>query len=430
MTNDRLASVRAALAPLWELNWPAADVHRHPAFIRFKNYCQQTFPAADSGLGFAFGLADALRGAGLPCMMTEPAESSPLDDGARAILDSFEATTIRRRYLCPLDLADALPALRFGTTSLCQPDRDALAALFDAPWLARHFPKQTLELDRLAQFQWLIVEEDVPAPPRAGQRAMPFFYRAWSQDLGAIDPHAGSHPDPVTDALFGLLLAPWEEWHSHEYDWRGFSIPWIHVATDDLFVRPRPVPSADTLTWEDAAYEEYDGEFIEYERPVQVHLDDAGHQLSAYDDTWWGRIEAAQATSLFETPVKHFLVRAAFSEGMDQVMAHMTAIEAALGLRSDFQNKGRPKGTRMSPSDRVAKRVELLLGDRQAGNDYAALFETRSAFVHGRSIQGPVPGKDRNRARQLARRVVVALMDAANSSAGTSPRESYLNSLA
>jgi hypothetical protein len=136
------------------------------------------------------------------------------------------------------------------------------------------------------------------------------------------------------------------------------------------------------------------------------------------------------STPLFETPVKHFLVRAALSDGMDQIMAHMTTIEAALGLESDFSKKGRPKNDQIGATARLTKRVEELLADPQAGEDYKALFETRSAFVHGRAIQGPLPGSVRTIARRLARRVVVALIDASNGPSGQAPRADFLNSLA
>jgi hypothetical protein len=432
MTDNLLEQTKEALAPLWRLPSPQSkDLYRHPAFVGFKSFCEQSFPTADRGIGFSFALADALRSAGLPCLMSPPALPSSLDEAARNIVKTFEAISVRQCYLCPLDLADALPEMHFGPASVRNYSSDELSQLFDSHRLARYFPGQPLDARRLAEFWWLIVEEQAPVPARAGQRAMPFLYENWNRDFGATDPHAGTHPGPVTDALFGLLLAPWEEWHSMETDWRGFLVPWIHLATDDLFVRPRPVPSADSLSWEDAAYEDCDGETIEYQRPLRIHLDDdAERVLASFDHAWWAKIEAAQATSLFETPVKHFLVRAAFSEGMDQIMAHMTTIEAALGLRSDFKQGGRPKGKRMAPSGRLAKRVEALLGDHQAGSAYADLFETRSAFVHGRSIQRLVPSKDRTLARGLARRVTVALIDAATGSAGHLAREDYLNSLA
>src|SRR3546814_1992418 len=52
-------------------------------------------------------------------------------------------------------------------------------------------------------------------------------------------------------------------------------------------------------------------------------------ELARFNNGAWEQLQAARATSLFETPVEHFLVRAFLADGMDEVMAHMTAIEAA-----------------------------------------------------------------------------------------------------
>lgn len=432
MSDDILERTEAALAPLWSKTPPGPiNLSQSPAYIAFKQFCADSFPAADKGMGFSFGLSDALRGAGLPCLMSQPRLASTLEEGSRAIVAAFGATAVRRTYICPLDLADTLPPMVFGKAIIRRYGKEELATLFDAVRLARYFPGQAFEAGDLAQFQWLTVEETVPVASRAGQRALPWLYERWNRDFGAFDPHAGAHPGVVADILFALLLAPWEDWHSLDTDWVGFNIPWVHLVTDDLFVRPKPVPSAGTLTWEDAAYQDDDGEMVEYQRPFTVPLYDAAQPiLAACDPDWWARIETAAATPLFETPVKHFLVRAAFSDGMDQIMAHMTAIEAALGLQSDFSKKGRPKHDQIGATARLAKRVAILLGDPQAGQDYAELFALRSAFVHGRPIAGQISGKDRTLARRLARRVVVALVDAANGMGSTLPRADFLNGLA
>jgi len=100
----------------------------------------------------------------------------------------------------------------------------------------------------------------------AGERALPWLYQGLNRDFGAIEPHSGNHPPAVAKALFGLLLAPWEDWVSLETDWSGFNVPWIHLATDDPFVRPQPAPSADTLTWVDASAQIGEDEFIEFQR--------------------------------------------------------------------------------------------------------------------------------------------------------------------
>lgn len=250
MSDDILERTEAALAPLWSKAPPGSiNLSQSPAYIVFKQFCVDTFPAADKGMGFSFGLSDALRGVGLPCLMPEPRLASTLEEGARAIVAAFGATTVRRTYICPLDLADTLPPMVLGSAMVRRYCKEELATLFDAVRLARYFPGQAFETSDLAHFQWLTVEETVPVASRAGQRALPWLYDSWNRDFGAFDPHAGAHPAVVADILFALLL----DWHSLETDWADFNIPWVHLVTDDLFVRPKPVPSAGTLTWEDAA---------------------------------------------------------------------------------------------------------------------------------------------------------------------------------
>src|SRR3546814_6897000 len=114
-----------------------------------------------------------------------------------------------------------------------------------------------------------------------------------------------------------------------EVDWRGFRLPWIYTVDDDLFIRPAPPPSADSLSLEPWIVEDNWGEEIELERPTALPLDDeAQAELARFNNGAWEQLQAARATSLFETPVEHFLVRAFLADGMDEVMAHMTAIEA------------------------------------------------------------------------------------------------------
>jgi hypothetical protein len=156
------------------------------------------------------------------------------------------------------------------------------------------------------------------------------------------------------------------------------------------------------------------GEEIELERPSSLPLEDsAKDELQAFTDGAWTELQAARATSLFETPVVHFLVRAFLSDGIDEVMAHMTAVEAALGLELDHKRKLRPKPDphpRLSATERVAARIGAALIDVKAVQDYRDLFELRSAFVHGRGGLQKISTPQRVLARNLARRVVCALV--------------------
>ncbi|MDE0554046.1 MAG: hypothetical protein OXI24_07530 [Candidatus Poribacteria bacterium] len=298
--------------------------------------------------------------------------------------------------------------------------------MFDAPKLLRNYPTMPLDADRLSQFHWLVIEEEFELDPRPEARATPFMFVDMSQDFGEIEPHLGRFPPAVESAVFFLLLAPWEDWSTMpEVDWRGFRIPWIYTVDDDLFVRPARPPIADSLTLEPWIVENNSGEEFELERPSKLRLEDrAMPALQHLTDAKWNELQAARATTLFETPIVHFLVRAFLADGMDEVMAHMTAIEAALGLEADYRRKPKTDLHRqMPPTQRVAARLGGVLADAKASKDYRDLFELRSAFVHGRGGIHKVSTPQRLLARSLARRAVQALVVRASQSLGTRDQE-------
>jgi hypothetical protein len=199
-----------------------------------------------------------------------------------------------------------------------------------------------------------------------------------------------------------------------DLDWRGFRVPWIYTLDDDLFVYPKRPPSPDDLTLEPDIFEDQWGNEVENERPTTYRLEDvAATQLAGYPPSAWAELEAARAATVFETPVVHFLVRAFLAEGIDECMAHITTIEAALGVELDHRRKLRPKGApypNLSATQRVAARLAAALKDAGSAGDYQALFELRSGFIHGRAGQQAIPSSQRNQARSLARRAAGALM--------------------
>jgi len=422
-----------AVEAVWRIPRPGPDnLLASPAFIALSERCKAEYGGGKP----AFGLNTALRSLGLPCHL--PANKADLsldpESAANAIDEAYGRKTTLRRHLCPLDLADEMPFLSFGNARVAAFSAEDLARLFNAQRLARYFRNQSLDAKRLAQFSWLVVEEEVALDPRPEARATPFMQMTLDRDFGEIDPHLGRFPSAVERALFFLLLAPWERWSTvPEVDWRGFRLPWIYTVDDDLFIRPSPPPSADSLTLEPWIVEGDKGEDIELERPTVLPLEDDASSglLALITDDAWKDLETARATDLFETPIEHFLVRAFLADGMDEVMAHMTVIEAAVGLEMDHKKKLRPKPephkTVSSATDRVAARVAVVLDDPTSLQSYKDLFDLRSAFVHGRAGLQKVSTNQRVMARSLARGVARGLVDLTLS--GPKPRTDVLGDL-
>jgi hypothetical protein len=371
---------------------------------------------------------------GLPCHLQKGAAhlALPVEEAAKGLDAALRATQVRRIHLAPLDLAADLPPLAFGAAKVCRLTADELRALVDERRLKRLYPRLDFDADRFSRFHWLVVEETVPLEQEPEARAVPVLFMDLSQDSGRIEPHKGRFPSAFEEALFFLLLAPWESWSTMvEADWHGFRVPWVYTVDSDIFVRPDSPPSPDTLSWEDRIYDDGYGGTYEETRPVELYLNDnAATELPWWDQSRWVTVEQAKQSVLFETPVAHFLVRAFLTEGVDEFLAHITTIEAALGLRADYQKNFRvapDRHKRLGATNKMRGRVAGLLGDRRYADQYERLFDVRSAFLHGRAMKA-ISTEERVMARSLARQIVEALIRTTQSGP-VSSREDFLDGL-
>ncbi len=198
----------AAVQDVWSIPAPGPpDLLADPRFQTLAEHLRQ-----QCGRGrISFALSNALRSLGLPC--TAQSAAKPSRDNpeaiAAALQRAFSATTTRRRHLCPLDLADDLPVLSFGPAQVGSFSVEQLESLFDTERLVRIYPGRHIDFARLAQIQWLVLEEEVAIDPRPEARAVPILYQRIDQDFGAFDPLARRYPALVEEVLFCLLLAPW-----------------------------------------------------------------------------------------------------------------------------------------------------------------------------------------------------------------------------
>lgn len=424
----------STMSDLWRLHPPGPDnILAHPAFERLREACRDGYPNAGKK-GPAFALSTALRALGLPCDLRKGRVhlSLSVEEAAKGLDAAMRATHAKRIHLVPLDLAADLPSIAFGSAKVGQLTADELRTLVDETRMKRFYPRQDFDAERFSEFRWLIVEEMVALDQEPEARAIPVLFMDLSQDLGQIEPHKGRFPDAVEAALFFLLLAPWESWSTMaEVDWRGFRVPWVYTIDSDIFVRLNSPPSPDTLSWEPQICDDGYGGTIEEERPVELHLkDDVATELPVWDQSYWAVVEKAKQSVLFETPIAHFLVRGFLAEGVDEFLAHITTIEAALGLRADYQKnfrvaRDRHKG--MSPTKRMRGRVAGLLDGRSYADQYERLYDLRSAFLHGRAMTA-ISTEERGMARSLARKVVEALI-LATRTGPVSSRENVLDDL-
>jgi hypothetical protein len=431
------AALTEAVAALWRITSPGPNnLLSDPRFMRLRDICESLYSEARSKDALGIALSHALRALGLPCGLVQANAHLALpEEIATEKLDAaFRRTQASRVCLCPLNLADDhFPALKFGPNSVGKFTATELETLVDLPRPKRINSNWTFDAKRFSEFSWLVVREMYPLDQEPGVRAIPWLFMTSSWDWGRIEPHQERFPTTVEAALFAVLRAPWEDWvEMPENDWCGFTLPWVYTLSDDIFVRPSRPPSPDTLSWEPQVFHDNDGNVVfEPERPERYGLKDAAavEARDLLNDAAWSDLTRAHQSPLFETPIAHFLVRAFHADGMDEFLAHITTIEAALGLRSDYDRKTRPKIARgHSVTDCMAARVEALLGTKTDAAEYRRLFDLRSLLLHGRKM-GAIPGEERIAARRLARRVVNRLIEAALAEPAPQSRENFLNDL-
>ncbi|MDE0694444.1 MAG: hypothetical protein OXH76_01255 [Boseongicola sp.] len=442
MSFKKAEPVRSALGELWQLKPDSSaprkdtyEIRQHPAFQRLFETCRDAYSGSgERGLDSA--LVEALLSLGFPAGLPPDLAhlALPVEEAARTLDAALRATETRRFHLAPLDVALRLPEFSFGQAKICSPKLEGLAELVDLPRLKRRFGRdQDFGVAELSQFQWLIVEETGTIDRAPGYRSDSFLrltgpdgkFRVkdhTSEALERIEPHKSRHPKAFEDALFFLVLLPWEDWTSRKVTWRGFSIPWVLTVDDDIFTPPKPPPPPDSLTWGEQLFRDQNGAEEWVNCPVRLGTLDkrATSCLTRLTSGHWSRVLKARESALFKTPVAHFLVRGFDTEGIDEFLAHITTIEAALGNSGD----------RSGGSTKIlGTRIGHLLDDASCGDTFKSLFQIRCEFVHGRKGMKDISSEDRRAARRLARRVTSALIRRANRTK-VSSREDFLEELA
>jgi hypothetical protein len=329
----------------------------------------------------------------------------------------YEGGRSTRTYVVPLDRApENLPRAEFGPCRIERLSEAELADILQTAALERHC-RGHVDIGKFSQFKWLLVNESVDIQP-AAQRDI--RTRIWSTTLdgfGLVDVYRRCFPPIVERALMTLLLHPWEDRALYaSFDtWKPFDVPWIYAANSDPFEAPRPVPDFTSLSWRPYATPE--GDIIEHDQPDSREFEEI--VFDNYETecrTTWTTLEMVCPLEqiccpAFNPLIEHFLLRAWREEGIDQLIMHMTAIDAAIGNRE--LNKNRPKEKKyVGLTKALGARMCALLSDPNAGSQFDTLYDRRSEYIHGRlGAEGEIKIEDLNSARRMARRVARGVLE-------------------
>lgn len=210
---------------------------------------------------------------------------------------------------------------------------------------------------------------------------------------------------PVMEPIFQQLAlydwrSDWMEWYEDkdpEKNWFGFNIPFVIVLCND---QAELVPNPTTLE----AGPDFDTEGnVTSIRPQRgLYFDSKMEQdftlFVQNTNNVLVRLKSQKEWPFLDIALNH-LVKAFFSEGLEQLLWHMTVLESLVGDKWNVTSS-------------LKRRVSKILGKTKAEKEaiskkVAELYGFRSDLVHGNPLDKPVYLLHLREARDLARQILL-----------------------
>jgi hypothetical protein len=418
-----IPQVQAATEILWAKSFPNQDAaFASVEFHALVATCAEVFSqhlASQEGKSpghsdHRWAVANLLRNMGANWDTDVPPSAAQI---AATIQEAYLAKEQRITHLIPLNGADDLPKCTFGPWQLRTFNTHELAHLLRVSRLSRFGSSFVPDVRVLSWFQWLVLEETANLPSLQ-TRHFPWAAQTFDELL-QVRPHRTELSPSIEHGLFAVSLFPWELGATHrDQPWQPFHIPWVYSLTDDPFQGPPTSPDITLLDWD----------VVDEGGRERVIVQQAQFDDSIYDDLeaqlrdLWHLVSDLLAPGKPFHPainplVRHFFLRAFRSSGIDQLLWHMIALDAALG------------GERRQLTKMLQQRISRLL-TAQDGAEFRRLYALRSDFVHGSAVGiSPLFQSDLAAARALVRRTLEAMLRLVHQHRGWT-REALLQNLA
>lgn len=331
----------------------------------------------------------------------EPMES---DELVRSYLRAFERRKIERTYLAPIEYVSFHKEnIDLGSFQIQLLSVEQIDLLFQNDINRVFFESAVAEARRLEDYWFLRIAEpvsisdplDAPLPgPEVTLRYTPF-------------------PESLERVLQQLALFYWPSWFLELDDdddpgkgWFQINVPFVLIIDDDLLSAPRSMPNLSSLDTEPHIIA-VGGKDIEIERPASG-IDMAISTPTGCLGAWFEEF-MTETGCLLEKVRPHFsswpfleralqfLSKAFLSDGPEQLLWHLTTLEALFGQSG------------AGVSERLARRIGAVLGadtteQESIRKQFKNLYDFRSELVHGKAVTKIMFRRNLREARELARR--------------------------
>ena len=291
--------------------------------------------------------------------------------------------------------------LEFERYEIVRFTKEELERLLETQVRADFFPWATLPTRELARYWWLVIREKASTDAIGSPGKISFSLK----DLDIVPRYYTELPQAVESVVQELALFKWRPLWATEEDpsWRPCRIPLCLRLNDH---KPTPVsgPRADiSMLDTQPEFDPYTNEEVGEEPLIlfsfsareaesfETFLRREGTLLHRALKTAWSKPLAETASSFF--------AKAFVADGVEQLLWHITTIEALLG---------EPGG---GSTERLARRLAAALGTSDADRTairgtFEELYGFRSELVHGRTPKKDVLTRHLYEAREFARNLL------------------------
>jgi hypothetical protein len=370
-------------------------------------------------------VGNVLRRSGFYMNIFEKKLNDPSEEFEKYV-QVFKSSERKISYLAPLEYVSfEQNEIDCGHFQIKRFSRDGLDAVLGNSVNKNFYPWAAVELEEIKDYWFIYFEQTGPAP-EIGCSPL------WDLDLFDDDRYRvkmrySPLSEPIESAIKPLVLFDWQTdyWRREPADekeekatgWMGFNIPLVLKVTDKLYERPLPAPSLEKLEKPILRFVTENGKEI-WGPEVYISLDkqETESLITFVKRTHenLGKLDFDKSGWYFCEIALNMLVKAFFADGLEQLLWHITTIEALLGED--------PAGL----TEKLARRVASILGETADKQEklrscFKKLYNFRSILVHGKGFNDKDKKKNQKKkkvylchlreARDFARQTLIWFLD-------------------
>lgn len=333
-------------------------------------------------------------------------EESPFDHNSafNKYCAAFDNKKTSVTYLVPIEFVRfTQDQMDFGYFQIRRFSEKELGSIIDNSVNEIFYQYAVADLPLLKNY-WFIYVKEAKDAPKIG------YFRINLSDYGSVKQRYTGLPIAIEPIIRQLVLYDWQADHlredsqnqkqkkenDKERGWASFNVPITIRINDCLYETPSSRISVSKLRTE-PLFDARTGE--EYgERPV-VYFKFNEQETEAFREYMKRICDIFEKLDFENEYLKYMdialgmLTKAFFAEGIEQLLWHITSIEAVLGERGE------------DLSEKIARRIATIMGKNKKATKkrFKELYNFRSALVHGNKFGDKVYWGHLREAREFAR---------------------------